>query len=98
MPIARRFGVSAQTYLRFLVLKALGAKCACCGETDVRVLVLNHLFAKEHKLSIGDMREILKQRLKVDVRCQNCNIVYEYEKGMFPRHKKLIKSLFGQAI
>lgn len=93
--IAVKFGVAPQTYLRFLVIKKLGAKCAGCGETDPRILAVNHLNGKQHKLSMREMARILTGIINdVDVRCANCNVLYEYERGAFKNHTKLLKYLF----
>ena len=45
----------------------LGGKCVNCGETDIRVLQINHINGRDNP--------------EVDVRCANCNILYEYERG-----------------
>jgi len=64
-----------------------------CGETDRRVLQVNHLNgggAKELRsgsLRAQFYRAILDgKRADVDLRCANCNIRYEYERGARRRH------------
>jgi len=64
--------------------------CVNCGNDDIRVLTINHKNgdgAKERNISKHRMsrlsRDIQKGRTTsdLDVRCYNCNILYEYEQG-----------------
>jgi len=64
--------------------------CSKCGITDIRVLTINHLNgdgAKERKIYGSRVsriyRDIRNDRTTsdLDVRCYNCNILYEYERG-----------------
>lgn len=68
------------------VIELLGGKCVRCGCTDWRVLQVNHINGKgsqerRKKGSWGIYREILNGKRSIDdldLRCANCNILYEY--------------------
>jgi len=68
-------------------IEVLGGKCVVCGEPDIRVLQVNHLNGgglKDLKLNSNSKvyRQVAKgERKDVDLRCANCNILYEYERG-----------------
>ena len=79
-------------------INALGGCCVICGQTDLRILTINHLngdgnaerlaFRAAHKGANPDgiylYRAINSGRRgleSLDVRCYNCNILYEYEIG-----------------
>lgn len=76
---------------RLKVLAMLGGKCCRCGEDDPRVLQINHLKGggtQERKRAglsgFSIIRDILMGRRgldDLDLRCANCNIIYEYEVG-----------------
>jgi len=80
----------------------LGGKCVNCGETDVRVLTINHKNGRPlgyrqilMKEGINNSRKnaisgywlydkILKgddSLSDIEIRCCNCNALYEYERG-----------------
>ena len=74
------------------VIALLGGRCRSCGETDIRVLQVNHKDgggrAETQKGGINDMngfyRRIVSGKRKtddLDVRCANCNLLYEYVRG-----------------
>lgn len=76
--------------LRRKIIELLGGKCVRCGEIDIRILQINHKNhdgKKEHnsgKAINKFYRAILNgERPKDDleIRCANCNIIYEYETG-----------------
>lgn len=71
--------------LRKLVIEKLGSKCVNCGERDYRVLQLNHINGggRKDKALRTICREILdgKRDGDFDLRCANCNILYEYERN-----------------
>ena len=62
-------------------------KCSVCGNADIRVLTVNHLNGDGKKDRDGRVcrtyRMILDGRptIDLDVRCQNCNILHEYDLG-----------------
>jgi hypothetical protein len=71
------------------VVGLLGGKCVNCGNTDIRVLQVNH---KNHDGQKDPIQRsttkfftwILKGKIpreQFDLRCANCNILYEYESG-----------------
>lgn len=63
--------------------------CCNCGEGDIHVLAINHIKGggrKEFKeMSYKAFRESILTGARItddlDVRCHNCNIRYEYERG-----------------
>lgn len=73
---------------RLQVITLLGRACKC-GITDIRVLQINHKKgkgSKEHKHRGGRImvEAILSGKRTTDdleLRCANCNILYEYERG-----------------
>lgn len=65
-------------------------KCCICGIDDIRLLTINHLNGdgcierKNNKYRVSRIyRDIKNGRTTsdLDVRCYNCNIIYEYETG-----------------
>ncbi len=77
-------------YKRLQVIKLLGNKCAKCGITDWRVLQINHIngggtaeFRKRGNY-YGLITGILngnRATTDLELRCANCNILYEFERG-----------------
>jgi len=72
------------------VITLLGGKCVRCSCSDWRVLQVNHKNgggSKERRLkgSWGIFRQILSGKRLIndlDLRCANCNIIYEYENDL----------------
>lgn len=67
-----------------------------CGETDLRVLQINHINGEGWKKNNGiykvhpttryhQIANGIYNEAELDVRCANCNILYEYEIG----HRKI---------
>jgi predicted nucleic acid-binding Zn ribbon protein len=82
----RNFGMKSYRVQRTKVFNLLGGKCIRCGIDDHRVLQLNHINGGGRK----DRTRISKvfvailngtRRHEFDLRCANCNILYEYERG-----------------
>ncbi len=72
--------------LRLKALKKLGGYCVACGIDDVRVLQINHKLGdgkKDRGLGQSLLKAIVYGDLTkdFDIRCANCNILYEYELG-----------------
>lgn len=79
--------------IKILALQKVGKckipKCCICGNSDIRVLIINHINGggrKEHKSTapLSFRKKIISGERAtddLDVRCQNCNIIYEYERG-----------------
>jgi len=78
--------------IREAVIQKLGGKCLQCGITDIRVLQINHKNGNGRKDYHGNYSNSLqfyrgiisgKRRLDdLDLRCANCNIIYDYERGI----------------
>lgn len=69
------------------VINKLGGKCVNCGIDDIRVLQINHLDGDggEERLYGMNMYKVILDGSRdtddLDIRCANCNIIYEYERG-----------------
>ena len=81
--------------LKLKVIEMLGGKCCVCGISDPRVLQVNHLKGgggkdrAKYGYSSGYWSAIISGRRStedLDLRCANCNILYEYERGRRGRH------------
>ena len=79
---------------RLEVIKTLGGKCVSCGNADPRVLQINHVNGGGSKDKSRGSRGIIPEILKgnrpgeFDLRCANCNILYEFEKGRRKTHDR----------
>jgi hypothetical protein len=68
-------------------IRKLGGKCVRCGETDIRVLQINHINGGgcrelSRRKATSFYRDIVAGRRKtddLDVRCANCNILARYK-------------------
>lgn len=84
-----------QAEMRDKVLTAYGRKCACCGESEVRFLAVDHIEGKgnQHRLSVGGnkkspiLRWLIKHNFPPEFQllCHNCNMA-TYIYGICP-HK-----------
>ena len=71
------------------IIQHFGGKCNQCGETDWRVLQVNHINGGGRKdlLSKGGSAKVYKEILsgkregEFNLLCANCNTRYEYETG-----------------
>jgi hypothetical protein len=84
-----KLSASPASIYRVRAVLKLGGVCVSCGETDLSVLQINHING-EGKPSCGKMlehfRDISLGNAKgVEVRCANCNIRHEYERGNLTR-------------
>ena len=74
--------------LRKEVIILLGRKCVNCSNTDLRVLNVNHLKGggtadrKDRIKVYREIRDGIRDKKDYDVRCFNCNILYDYERGI----------------
>jgi len=90
--------------LRKKVIDFLGGQCVRCGIKDLRLLTINHKEGRNMRLTVdkGHTRfyyRILNGKRKIDdleVRCYNCNILYEFEKGYRLLPKKHIAQRVGR--
>lgn len=75
-------------------IQKLGGTCVSCGIDDIRILVINHkhngdfnrviMFREMKKKNPVSWKAVLEGTYKegdVELRCYNCNILYEYETG-----------------
>lgn len=73
--------------LKVKVCTLLGdCKCCVCGETDIRLLQINHINGRNNETTKGaELYSAIVKGLRaaedLDVRCANCNLLYEYERG-----------------
>ncbi len=82
--LAKKHGVPVETLLRLFSILHLGGKCVKCSNSDIRVLQLNHVDGKTRIPEYGDFLKIISNtptKDTFDVRCANCNIIYEFERG-----------------
>lgn len=73
-----------------------GVFCVSCGIGDIRVLTFNHILGnREKEQSMRYMTQLSKgNRLsEFEVRCYNCNMLYEYERG----HRELPECFYRLA-
>jgi hypothetical protein len=72
------------------VIAKLGGVCVGCGESDFRVLHINHRNGGGYREArsgywgwklIAAIAEGHRRIDDLDLRCANCNIRYEYERG-----------------
>jgi len=95
-----RYRESVRLYrlaLRQEVITALGGQCACCGETNLRFLSLDHINGggtKHNRLKNGNLgvyRQVREEgypRDKYQVLCFNCNMGRAHNNGVCP-HKEV---------
>jgi hypothetical protein len=86
---ATRLGMIPSTYVRMAALARLGGQCVACGNRDYRVLEINHINGEGSFRGRGRPKVMYLQYLEVlkgntpglEVRCANCNVLHEYERG-----------------
>ena len=71
--------------IKLQMIERLGGRCVRCGETDPRVLEINHINGgggKERHLAKAVLIVQGKRKTEdLDLRCANCNLIYEFEQG-----------------
>lgn len=86
--------------LKVEVLGHYGSECACCGESDIRFLTLDHVDGggTEHRRSIGGggtamYREIRRLEFPdgYQVLCFNCNQGRHINGGICPHQEAIMK-------
>ncbi len=78
------------------VVFMLGGRCEKCGETDIRVLQVNHKNGGGGKEirgvgSSNNMYRLIKKGRDIsdlNILCANCNLRYEYTRGMRGKYLK----------
>jgi hypothetical protein len=93
---AKQMGMAVDRYYRLKVIVDLGGKCSKCKIDDLRVLEINHIDGRGKHLSLSQLCvRILKgqkrYRHMIDVRCANCNVLHEYERGNRKDPRPLMK-------
>jgi hypothetical protein len=79
--------------LKLAAIQALGGRCIGCGETNPLVLSINHIngtgvphgkrHGPLHALTIfRAIRDGKMDMTSIDLRCMNCQVLYEYERGV----------------
>lgn len=72
------------------VIELLGGKCVNCGVSDVRILQVNHMNGDgaaerkthfSHYKFINDILSGERSTSDLELRCANCNILHEFERG-----------------
>lgn len=80
--------------LREEVLNAYGAKCACCGESELRFLQIDHIHddGSKHRAELGAASQTMLRWIKKNgfpkdrlrVLCANCNLGRHLNGGVCP--------------
>lgn len=92
---ARICGRQRHAMRRSEMLKTYGSACACCGETDARILVLSHREhdgardRRENGNSTGVLALAIKHpdHVKYEILCWNCNCGTAFNGGGICPHK-----------
>ena len=88
--LGRMYGAYQQQWRFSYKLKLIdlfGGRCIRCGETNPLVLTLNHLGGLNGPRGRGgyllylDIIKGRKEKSGFDLRCYNCQILYEFERG-----------------
>ena len=74
--------------LRLRAILKLGGNCILCGITDLRLLTINHKQGRNYRTTI-DRGDAFYHRIlsgernlgDLEIRCYNCNALYEFEIG-----------------
>ena len=87
----REYGWKQHLGYRLRVIEMLGGKCVSCGISDPRLLTVNHKngrppsekHGKGGKVHLFEKIALGKRDTSdLDLRRYNCNIIYEYERGI----------------
>lgn len=85
---AKNLGLNYNRYIRLGAILKLGGSCQLCGNSDLRVLDINHINGEG--VETRTTKELLTQCRRIlagdkvpymEVRCVNCNRIHEYERG-----------------
>jgi hypothetical protein len=97
--VSHKYGFADVGFGRILALITLGGKCAKCGCSDYRVLQFNHVNgerAKEKSYKFYADICLGKAVAHLEIRCANCNVIHEFERGKRPNLSKIIGEKTGQ--
>lgn len=81
--------------LRVEVIEHYGGKCACCGESEIAFLTMDHIGGNgtQHRESVGgDIYPWLKREgypSGFEPLCWNCNAAKHFEPGGCPHRRKV---------
>ena len=88
-----QYGRNARLRIRLEMLQAYGGKCACCGETELVFLTLDHVEGggRKHQRELGGSSDDTARYLKslgwprdgYQILCFNCNYA-KYRLGVCP--------------
>ncbi len=86
---------------RLKAILKLGGQCIKCGITDPRLMTINHKKGRNYRTTVDRghsfYTKILNGERKTDdleIRCYNCNILYEFEQG----HRQIPETLDPEII
>jgi hypothetical protein len=97
--ISGKYGLSDISFSKVVALLLLGGKCVKCGCSDYRVLQFNHINgerAKEKSYKFYADICLGKPVPHLEVRCANCNLIHEFERGKRSNLIKLVDEKTGQ--
>jgi hypothetical protein len=76
----------AYWHAKTTAIQILGGRCVGCGEDNVLVLSINHINGqagiRDSRLLYRDIIAGRATPAEVDVRCLNCQLLYDYERGV----------------
>jgi hypothetical protein len=96
--ISKKYGFTGIQFGKIVALTVLGGKCVKCGCSDYRVLQFNHINGERaHEKSYKFYADIClgKSVSHLEVRCANCNVIHEFERGNRPKLVKLVNPATG---
>jgi len=99
----REYARQDQQRLRLEVLGHYGLACACCGETELVFLTLEHIggTGAEHRRSLGGTtsvyRDVRKQGFPdgYETLCRNCNWGRFANGGVCPHQERMLRLVTG---
>lgn len=68
--------------LRLHLIEKAGSKCARCGFSDVRALLVHHPNNDRKKDQVSELRLMLLGKRKYEVVCLNCHAIIKQEQNL----------------